>query len=46
MNTTTQEQRARWLPDMVGGALLGGYCLSEADAGSDVAGTFDRITNS
>jgi alkylation response protein AidB-like acyl-CoA dehydrogenase len=33
----TDEQRARWLPDMVGGALLGGYCLSEADAGSDPA---------
>ncbi|WP_026912629.1 acyl-CoA dehydrogenase family protein [Patulibacter minatonensis] len=33
----TDEQRARWLPDMVGGTLLGGYCLSEADAGSDPA---------
>ena len=31
------EQVARWLPDMVGGELLGGYCLSEADAGSDPA---------
>jgi alkylation response protein AidB-like acyl-CoA dehydrogenase len=30
-------QRERWLPDMVGGTLLGGYCLSEADAGSDPA---------
>ncbi len=28
-------QKERWLPDMLGGALLGGYCLSEADAGSD-----------
>ena len=33
----SDEQRARWLPDMVGGGLLGGYCLSEADAGSDPA---------
>jgi alkylation response protein AidB-like acyl-CoA dehydrogenase len=31
----TDEQKARWLPDMLGGSLLGGYCLSEADAGSD-----------
>jgi alkylation response protein AidB-like acyl-CoA dehydrogenase len=31
----TQDQRERWLPDMLGGALLGGYCLSEAEAGSD-----------
>jgi alkylation response protein AidB-like acyl-CoA dehydrogenase len=33
----TDAQRERWLPDMVGGTLLGGYCLSEADAGSDPA---------
>jgi alkylation response protein AidB-like acyl-CoA dehydrogenase len=31
----TEQQRDRWLPDMLGGELLGGYCLSEADAGSD-----------
>jgi alkylation response protein AidB-like acyl-CoA dehydrogenase len=31
----TPAQQARWLPEMLGGALLGGYCLSEADAGSD-----------
>ena len=31
----TDEQRERWLPEMLGGTLLGGYCLSEADAGSD-----------
>jgi alkylation response protein AidB-like acyl-CoA dehydrogenase len=31
----SDEQKARWLPEMLGGALLGGYCLSEADAGSD-----------
>src|SRR3954466_327549 len=33
----TEEQRARWLPDMLGGALLGAYCLSEPHAGSDPA---------
>jgi alkylation response protein AidB-like acyl-CoA dehydrogenase len=30
-------QRARWLPELLGGELLGGYCLSEAQAGSDAA---------
>ncbi|MFX0537691.1 acyl-CoA dehydrogenase family protein [Ornithinimicrobium sp. Y1847] len=33
----TDEQRAAWLPDMLGGDLLGAYCLSEAHAGSDPA---------
>ncbi len=33
----TDEQRDRWLPDMVGGELLGAYCLSEAQSGSDAA---------
>ena len=33
----TDEQRERWLPDMVGGELLGAYCLSEAGSGSDAA---------
>ena len=31
----TEEQKQRWLPDMLGGELLGAYCLSEAHAGSD-----------
>jgi alkylation response protein AidB-like acyl-CoA dehydrogenase len=31
----TGEQKKRWLPDMLGGELLGAYCLSEANAGSD-----------
>ena len=31
----TTEQQARWLPDMLAGDLLGAYCLSEPDAGSD-----------
>ena len=29
------EQQERWLPEMLGGELLGAYCLSEPDAGSD-----------
>jgi alkylation response protein AidB-like acyl-CoA dehydrogenase len=31
----TEEQRKRWLPDMLGGELLGAYALSEPQAGSD-----------
>ena len=31
----TEEQQQEWLPDMLGGELLGAYCLSEAHAGSD-----------
>ena len=38
----TDEQRARWLPDLVGGELLGGYCLSEAQSGSDAAAMITR----
>ena len=33
----TEEQKRRWLPDMLGGELLGAYCLSEPHAGSDPA---------
>ncbi len=32
-----EEQRERWLAEMLAGELLGGYCLSEAEAGSDPA---------
>jgi len=31
----SEEQRHRWLPDLLGGDLLGAYCLSEPHAGSD-----------
>ena len=31
------EQQQRWLPAMLGGELLGGYCLSEPASGSDAA---------
>lgn len=33
----TPEQQERWLGDMLGGEQLGAYCLSEPQAGSDVA---------
>ncbi|MEU3459019.1 acyl-CoA dehydrogenase family protein [Streptomyces sp. NPDC006733] len=33
----TKEQRAEHLPAMLGGSLLGAYCLSEPAAGSDAA---------
>jgi alkylation response protein AidB-like acyl-CoA dehydrogenase len=33
----TEEQKRRWLPDLLGGELLGAYCLSEPHAGSDPA---------
>ncbi|WP_166346891.1 acyl-CoA dehydrogenase family protein [Phytoactinopolyspora limicola] len=38
----TDEQRKRWLPDMIGGELLGAYCLSEPHAGSDAAALSTR----
>jgi hypothetical protein len=33
----TEEQKQRWLPEMLSGELLGAYCLSEGHAGSDPA---------
>ncbi|HST87273.1 MAG TPA: acyl-CoA dehydrogenase family protein [Ktedonobacterales bacterium] len=33
----SEEQRARWLPKMTAGELLGAFALSEAHAGSDAA---------
>ncbi|MGC5585381.1 acyl-CoA dehydrogenase family protein [Ornithinimicrobium sp. W1665] len=33
----TSEQQERWLPGMLSGEQLGAYCLSEPQAGSDVA---------
>ncbi|WP_308192563.1 acyl-CoA dehydrogenase family protein [Nocardioides sp. CFH 31398] len=38
----TEEQRETWLPRMLGGEWLGAYCLSEAQAGSDVSGIRTR----
>src|SRR3954471_24057446 len=36
------EQQERFLPDMLGGELLGAYCLSEAHSGSDAAALSTR----
>ncbi|MFH5207545.1 acyl-CoA dehydrogenase family protein [Antrihabitans sp. NCIMB 15449] len=33
----TDEQKQRWLPDMLGGNMIGAYSLSEPQAGSDAA---------
>ncbi|MGI5159032.1 acyl-CoA dehydrogenase family protein [Microbispora sp. CA-102843] len=41
-NFGTDEQRRAWLPDMLGGELLGAYCLSEPHAGSDPAAMTTR----
>ncbi|MBS1844879.1 MAG: acyl-CoA dehydrogenase family protein, partial [Actinobacteria bacterium] len=40
----TDDQRGRWLEEMLAGDLLGGYCLSEADAGSDPAAMRTRAS--
>src|ERR1700733_2892044 len=40
----TSEQQDRWLGEMLAGDLLGGYCLSEADAGSDPGAMRTRAT--
>ncbi|MEV4310874.1 acyl-CoA dehydrogenase family protein [Actinocrispum sp. NPDC049592] len=41
-NHGTDEQRSTWLPDMLGGDLLGAYALSETNAGSDAAALSTR----
>jgi alkylation response protein AidB-like acyl-CoA dehydrogenase len=41
----TDEQKARWLPSMLGGELLGAYCLSESQAGSDAAALTTRASH-
>ena len=38
------EQRATWLPRMLGGEWLGAYCLSEPQAGSDVSAIKTKAT--
>ncbi|WP_168583381.1 acyl-CoA dehydrogenase family protein [Gephyromycinifex aptenodytis] len=35
----TQEQKARWLPDLAAGRALAGFGLTEPDCGSDASGT-------
>ena len=44
MSFGTDEQRQRWLPDMLGGATIGAYSLSEPQAGSDAAALTCRAT--
>jgi alkylation response protein AidB-like acyl-CoA dehydrogenase len=38
----SDEQRERWLPQMLGGATIGAYCLSEPHCGSDAAALTTR----
>ncbi|MFG1927113.1 acyl-CoA dehydrogenase family protein [Cryptosporangium sp. NPDC048952] len=38
----TAAQQERWLPSMLGGSLIGGYSLSEPQAGSDAAALMCR----
>ncbi len=38
----TEEQKARWLPDLVAGRALAGFGLTEPDAGSDAGATRTR----
>ncbi|MGZ4636934.1 acyl-CoA dehydrogenase family protein [Oryzihumus sp.] len=40
----TDAQKAELLPDMLGGSMLGAYCLSEPQAGSDVSAISTRAT--
>jgi alkylation response protein AidB-like acyl-CoA dehydrogenase len=40
----TSEQQERWLPALLGGDLLGAYCLSEPGSGSDAAAMRTRAT--
>jgi alkylation response protein AidB-like acyl-CoA dehydrogenase len=40
----TESQRERLLPEMVGGELLGAYCLSEAQSGSDAGALQTKAT--
>jgi short/branched chain acyl-CoA dehydrogenase len=40
----TEEQKARWLPDLVAGRTLAGFGLTEPEAGSDAGATKTRAT--
>ncbi|KMO77259.1 acyl-CoA dehydrogenase [Mycolicibacterium chubuense] len=44
MTFGTDEQRDRWLPDMLGGSTIGAYSLSEPQAGSDAAALTCKAT--
>ena len=38
VNYGSEAQRAEWLPGLLSGKLKGAYCLTEAEAGTDVSG--------
>ncbi|MFF3567845.1 acyl-CoA dehydrogenase family protein [Nocardia jiangxiensis] len=40
----TEEQKQRWLPNMLGGSMIGAYSLSEPQAGSDAAALACKAT--
>ncbi len=40
----TEEQRARFLPDLIAGRALGAFALTEPEAGSDAGGTRTKAT--
>ena len=40
----TEEQRQQWLPDLCAGRALGGFGLTEPEAGSDAGGTRTKAT--
>ncbi|MFG1945821.1 acyl-CoA dehydrogenase family protein [Nonomuraea sp. NPDC048826] len=40
----SDEQKSRWLPDMLAGRIIGGYSLSEPQAGSDASALACRAT--
>ncbi|MGB3185945.1 MAG: acyl-CoA dehydrogenase family protein [Ornithinimicrobium sp.] len=40
----TQDQKERWLPDLIAGTALAGFGLTEPEAGSDAAATQTRAT--
>lgn len=47
-NFGTPTQKAKWLPDMIEGATIGGYSLSEPHAGSDASAltcAAERVTD-
>jgi len=41
----TPQQQERWLPGLLGGDLLGAYCLSEPQSGSDAAALTTRAVS-
>ncbi|GAA4402122.1 acyl-CoA dehydrogenase family protein [Tsukamurella soli] len=44
MSFGTEQQKQEWLPDLLHGATIGAYSLSEPQAGSDAAGLMCRAT--